>query len=235
MGTSSKHVVIVMDALKEFSYETLQWALDHVIGTGYTVTLLGVMPWLNLPFVQIITSSCKLPCQSLNLYVHVSCKTWLDVWTLDLEDLPSLRERSEWTNDAKYQKVRAIIELCDKYGVVPHMKVAMGYPLRLVVLEQTTSLHATWVVFDRHHRKNRAFYAKRIPCNVVMMNSDGEMDILNKLPMIDNGDNTPGDSPAVVPIIPRVIISEELMGILRPIREESTEEELNVDEEQGNT
>lgn len=33
--------------------------------------------------------------------------------------------------------------------VVPHMKVVMGYPLRLVVLEQTSSLHATWVVFDR--------------------------------------------------------------------------------------
>lgn len=44
-----KHVVIVMDALKGFSREPLQWALDHVIRTRCSLTLLGVMPWLPLP------------------------------------------------------------------------------------------------------------------------------------------------------------------------------------------
>ena len=48
-GASSNHVVVVMDALRGFSMETLKWALAHVIKPGYLVTLLGVMPWLNLP------------------------------------------------------------------------------------------------------------------------------------------------------------------------------------------
>lgn len=33
---------------------------------------------------------------------------------------------------------------------VPQIKVAMGYPVRSVVIEQIISLHATWVVFDRY-------------------------------------------------------------------------------------
>ena len=43
-----EHVVIVMDALRGFSLEPLQWALDHVIQARCTITLLGVMPWIPL-------------------------------------------------------------------------------------------------------------------------------------------------------------------------------------------
>lgn len=49
LHSATKHVAIVMDALKEFSPEPLLWALTHVLRPGYNVTLLGVMPWLNLP------------------------------------------------------------------------------------------------------------------------------------------------------------------------------------------
>jgi len=33
--------------------------------------------------------------------------------------------------------------------VVPQKEVVIGYPLKLVVVEKLTSLHATRVVFDR--------------------------------------------------------------------------------------
>lgn len=33
--------------------------------------------------------------------------------------------------------------------VVPQKDVLMGYPSKLLVVEKITSLHATWVVFDR--------------------------------------------------------------------------------------
>lgn len=45
---SERNVVIVMDALKDFSREPLQWTLNNVIRSGCTVTFLGVMPWLPL-------------------------------------------------------------------------------------------------------------------------------------------------------------------------------------------
>ena len=44
-----KHVVIVMDGLKEFTTELLEWVLENIIASGHIVTLLGFMPWLNIP------------------------------------------------------------------------------------------------------------------------------------------------------------------------------------------
>ncbi|KAF2324156.1 hypothetical protein GH714_008797 [Hevea brasiliensis] len=172
-----KHVVIVMDALKGFSREPLQWALDHVIRTRCTITLLGVMPWLPLP---------------------LSLKTWLDVWTFALEDLSALKCRSDWknNNDLKYQKVRGIIELCEQKGAGRS--------------EPTTNLHATFVVLDRHLRKNRAFFAERLPSSVVMMKSDGEVDMLKIQSTIDHSDLTPQESPTTIIPTPEVILSKAL-------------------------
>lgn len=48
-GNTNKHVVVVMDGMTEFTTDTLQWALDNVVTAGCILTLLGVMPWLNIP------------------------------------------------------------------------------------------------------------------------------------------------------------------------------------------
>lgn len=48
-GNTNKHVVVVMDGMTEFTKDTLQWALDNVVTAGCILTLLGVMPWLNIP------------------------------------------------------------------------------------------------------------------------------------------------------------------------------------------
>lgn len=55
-----KHVVIVMDGLKDFTMEPLEWALNNILPTGSTVTLLGLMPWLNIP--------CK---SSIHIYIPI--------------------------------------------------------------------------------------------------------------------------------------------------------------------
>ncbi|KAL5768073.1 hypothetical protein ACOSP7_014653 [Xanthoceras sorbifolium] len=185
-----RNVVIVMDALREFSWQPLLWTLNHVLKSGCGVTLLGVMPWIPLA---------------------LSCKTWPGIWTYDLGDLSALKGRSEFKSDLKYQKIRVIIELCERKGVVPYMKVAMGHPLKLVVLEKTTNLHASLVVLDRHLRKNKSFFAERLPSSVLMMNSDGGVDVIKIQSTINSCDSSPDQeekSPATPPPT-QVIISEE--------------------------
>ncbi|CAN0898677.1 hypothetical protein LINGRAHAP2_LOCUS19849 [Linum grandiflorum] len=183
-GSTGKHVVIVMDAMKEFSTEPLQWALDFVVEVGWSVTLLGVMPWVPFPF---------------------SCNIRLDVWRHVLEDMQGQKGTSEWINDPKHQKIQKMVEACEQKRVVPCMKVAMGHPLKLVVLEQITSIHATFVVLE----------------SAVMMNRHGGVDVI-KLKARGDGelDSTavdvfPGESPATVAPTPEVILSEELLGRLR--------------------
>ncbi|KAK6262719.1 hypothetical protein QUC31_008535 [Theobroma cacao] len=201
-----KHAVIVMDGLKEFTTELLEWVLENIIASGHIVTLLGFMPWLNIPLFS---------------------KTWQDVWMLEFEHLSLIKEKNEWKNDAKYLKLQAVLDLCRKHGVVPQKEIVMGYPLPLLVVERIISLRATWVVFDsnRELRKNREFFAEKIPCNMVMMSEEGDMDMIKGRPMIDSGEHTPSDqSPGSLAPTPLVIYSEPLKRILE-------EKELDIDDD----
>ncbi|KAG2680272.1 hypothetical protein I3760_11G091500 [Carya illinoinensis] len=85
-------------------------------------------------------------------------------------------------------------------GVVAQKRVVMGHPLRLLAV--------------KHQRKNREFYAKKIPCNMVIMNDEGEADMIGGLPIFSSGENTPVESPASVPTT-KVIISMEFDEILK--------------------
>ncbi|XVF51986.1 hypothetical protein PTKIN_Ptkin04bG0228700 [Pterospermum kingtungense] len=207
-ANAPKHVVIVMDGLKEFTTELLEWVLENIIASGHRVTFLGFMPWLNIP---------------------LSSKARQDVWTLEFENFSVIKEKNEWKNDAKYLKLQAVFDLCEKHGVVPRKEIVMGYPLPMLVVERIISLGATWVVFDsnRELRKNREFFAEKIPCNMVMMNEEGYMDMIKGRPLIDIGDYTPSNSPAfLVPTPLTRLYSEPLRKIL-----EEQEREIDDDDD----
>ncbi|KAG5007788.1 hypothetical protein JHK82_025714 [Glycine max] len=184
-GNTNKHVVVVMDGMTEFTTDTLQWALDNVVTAGCILTLLGVMPWLNIPLFL---------------------KTRNDFWTEELEDAPPVKEKNGCGNDAKYLKRQAVIDLCRKYGVVPQKKIVMGYPQRLLVVEQVATLCPTWVVFDGSHKRNKDFYAKKIPCNIFMVNDDGRVDMIKSRQMCHNGESI---STELALSTPQMTVSEE--------------------------
>ncbi|KZV37273.1 hypothetical protein F511_14677 [Dorcoceras hygrometricum] len=156
-----KRIVIVMDALREFSIDIVEWVFrNFTLKECCTVTILGIMPWLNIP---------------------LSSKTWGDVWSMDLENLDYIQERRDGRNYPKCQKVQRLMDLCAKYGVIPAIRTEMGHPLRLVVVEKISSLHATLVVFDRYHeKKNIEFYAGKVPCNLLVVNDNGSVDLIKK-------------------------------------------------------
>ncbi|KAI3453404.1 hypothetical protein Pfo_010067 [Paulownia fortunei] len=138
---------------------------------------------------------------------------------MDLDDLFTFQEKNEFKNDPKYQKVQRLIELCQKYGVVPEIRTEMGHPLRLLVVEQISSLHATLVVFDRHHdRKYIEYYAEKIPCNMLVVNDNGEVDVIKKRKCSDSEvDNTPVvQSPASMAPCSKTRITEQLKKRLMP-------------------
>ncbi|KAE8713768.1 putative Ubiquitin-specific protease 20 [Hibiscus syriacus] len=172
-----------MDRLKEFTTLLLELVLENISASGHIVTLLGFMPWLNIP---------------------LSSKTWQDVWMLEFEHLSLIRERTSLTVITAIQQVTL------------QKEIVMGYPLPSLVVERIISHRATWVVFDndRYLRKNRAYFAKKIPCNMVMMSEEGDMDMIKGRPMIDDGENTPSQSPACLVPTPLVICSEPLKRIL---------------------
>ncbi|XP_012841299.1 PREDICTED: uncharacterized protein LOC105961613 [Erythranthe guttata] len=111
---------------------------------------------------------------------------------MDFDDLSSFQEKNEFKNDPKYQKIQRLIQLCRKYGVVPDIVTEMGHPIRLLVVEQISSLHATLVVFDRHHdKKHIEYYAEKITCDMVVMNDNGDVDLIKKRKLDTNNNHTP--------------------------------------------
>ena len=67
----------------------------------------------------------------------------------------------------------------------------------------------------RRLKKHRTFFGKRIPSNVVAMNSDGGVDLLKVQSATDQSDTTPGETPmTATPPTPQVILSAELSQLL---------------------
>ncbi|KAI5602003.1 hypothetical protein POPTR_001G141900v4 [Populus trichocarpa] len=176
-ASTTTQVVLVMDGLKEFTIKSLKWVLENISASGgINVTLLGAMPWLNIP---------------------LSAKTWQGIWAVGFEELAMAKEQGdEWKSDSKYVKLQAILDLCKRFGVnVPQKEVVMGYPLKLMVVEKLKSLNASWVVFDRHQRRDMEFIADKFPCNMVMINENDEPVIIKMQPLT-SGEFTSGGSPA---------------------------------------
>ncbi|KAL9368974.1 hypothetical protein Peur_040173 [Populus x canadensis] len=177
IASTTTQVVLVMDGLKEFTIKPLKWVLENISASGgINVTLLGAMPWLNIP---------------------LSAKTWQGIWAVGFEELAMAKEQGdEWRSDSKYVKLQAILELCKRFGAnVPQKEVVMGYPLKLMVVEKLKSLNASWVVFDRHQRRDMEFIADKFPCNMVMINENDEPVIIKMQPLT-SGEFTSGGSPA---------------------------------------
>ncbi|KAL8089048.1 hypothetical protein AgCh_038710 [Apium graveolens] len=66
-----KNAAIVMDGLKYPSMELLQWVLKYMASDGtWTITLLEVMPWLNIPL------SCKKWSEEVMTDIHNLCRNY---------------------------------------------------------------------------------------------------------------------------------------------------------------
>lgn len=69
---------------------------------------------------------------------------------------------------------------------------------------------------DKYHKKNMEFYRKRIPCNMVMINEEGDVDLIKQ-----SAASTPADSPAPFWPTPRLMVSEKLDRILEEEEQET--------------
>ncbi|KAF8026529.1 hypothetical protein BT93_F3116 [Corymbia citriodora subsp. variegata] len=69
-------------------------------------------------------------------------------------------------------------EKCEDQGVSLEVKITAGSPLRQVILQEAITCKATWVILDRHLRRDLRFYEKQIPCKVAMIQDSLSVDVL---------------------------------------------------------
>ncbi|XP_061373360.1 proline-rich receptor-like protein kinase PERK14 [Gastrolobium bilobum] len=61
-------------------------------------------------------------------------------------------------------------------GVSIEVKVTAGFPIRQVISQEVKNYNASWIVLDRHLRRDLRFYNK-LPCKVALVKDDLSVDI----------------------------------------------------------
>ncbi|KAK6132240.1 hypothetical protein DH2020_034023 [Rehmannia glutinosa] len=68
-------------------------------------------------------------------------------------------------------------EECEGEEVDVEVKITAGTPIRKVVIQEVATSNATWVIIDRHLRRELRFYLKHIPCKVALVLDNLTLDI----------------------------------------------------------
>ncbi|KAG8633234.1 hypothetical protein MANES_18G084900v8 [Manihot esculenta] len=63
-------------------------------------------------------------------------------------------------------------EVCEDEGVTIEVKITAGTPMKQVILQEVVSYKATWVILDRHLRRDLKFYLKQIPSKLALIHDN---------------------------------------------------------------
>ncbi|XP_042061193.1 probable serine/threonine-protein kinase PBL23 [Salvia splendens] len=63
-------------------------------------------------------------------------------------------------------------------GVDIEVKVTAGTPMRKVVMQEVAISEPTWVILDRHLRRDLRFYLRHIPCKVALILDNSSVEVL---------------------------------------------------------
>lgn len=74
---------------------------------------------------------------------------------------------------------------CKDEGVDFEVKIVAGSPTRRVILQETKTANATWIVLDRHLRRDLHFYLKHIPCKVAVVLENLTVEVLRPYTSVD--------------------------------------------------
>ncbi|CAK7346869.1 unnamed protein product [Dovyalis caffra] len=151
---SPSHVVIAYDATKDRGFHELKLTVDAVrmrgdiLRGGDTLVVLGVLHRVLHP-------------------LGYQLKARPDSFTGASKK--HIEEEITKKVDAYVNMLLRSAEVCEDEGVSIEVKITAGTPTKQVVLQEVVSFSATWVVLDRHLRKDLRFYLKQIPCKVALI------------------------------------------------------------------
>ncbi|KAL8481891.1 hypothetical protein ACS0TY_027600 [Phlomoides rotata] len=69
-------------------------------------------------------------------------------------------------------------EECEGEEVDIEVKITAGTPIRKVVIQEVATSNASWVIFDRHLRREFRYYLKHIPCKVALVQDNFSLEIV---------------------------------------------------------
>ncbi|XP_061970639.1 probable serine/threonine-protein kinase PBL21 [Populus nigra] len=162
---SPSHVVIAYDATKDRGVHELKLTIDAVrmrgdiLRGGDTLVVHGVLHRVLHP---------------LGYQLKVCSDSFAGASKRHIE------EEITKKLDAYVNMLLQSAEVCEDEGVSIEVKISAGTPTKQVVVQEAVACNATWVVLDRHLRKDLRFYLKQIPCKVALIQDNLSVVIFEK-------------------------------------------------------
>ncbi|KAI9200750.1 hypothetical protein LWI28_012731 [Acer negundo] len=159
---SGSHVVIAYDATKERGEHELKRTVSSVrlrgdiLRAGDTLLVLGVLHRLVHPMG----------------YHSKPCPQDFGTSARAMEEEVSIKA------DVFAHMLIQSAQECQNEKVSIEVKITAGTPIKKVILQEVLACKATWVILDRHFRRDLKFYEKQIPSKVALIQDSLDVEVL---------------------------------------------------------
>ncbi|KAL8459410.1 hypothetical protein ACS0TY_036774 [Phlomoides rotata] len=155
-------VVIAYDAIKNHNFEEFNDIISDVlrhdmVQEGSTIMLLGVLDRVLHP---------------MGFQIKISPKSFIGAHVRAIEE-----EVSRKVDTCVRMLKRSAIE-CEGKGVDITVKIAVGVPMKNVLVEEIIAMQSTWAILYRQSRKKLGFYIKHIPCKIAHVCDNLSLEVL---------------------------------------------------------
>ncbi|WCJ39247.1 Protein kinase superfamily protein [Euphorbia peplus] len=155
-----QRVVVIQDASKEVSPSAIRWLINNFsFKPGDVLILFGVLHQVNNPmgYKVKVDSSSMFGVNPKFIAEEVAKKT------------------EEYSSNVEIQR---IAELCAAEQIEFKIEVRAGATPKIVALKAAKNLKATWVVLDRHMKRDKKYFLEKLQCGISRMKRDNTIETL---------------------------------------------------------
>ncbi|CAL5384613.1 unnamed protein product [Camellia sinensis] len=164
-------VVIAYDATKDRNERELKRTVDNIryrgdiLHEGDTLMLLGVLHRLPHP-MHVPPTVGTSNHENVGYQMEASPVSFLGT------NMSAMKDEVSKKTDMYVNMLQQSAEECKNERVDIEVMITAGTPTKKVVLQEVTACNATWVVLDRHLRRDLRFYLKQIPSKVAIIHDN---------------------------------------------------------------
>ncbi|KAG5019124.1 hypothetical protein JHK87_014979 [Glycine soja] len=159
---SASYVVVACDATRDRTEHEIKLVVDHVrarrvfLSSGDKLLVLCVLHKVSHP-MGYQTLACPESFAGTNFR--------------------AMEDEVKKKVDAYATELLSSYEDFESEGVSIEVKVTAGFPIKHVVLQEVTNYNASWVILDRHLRRDLRYHLNKMPCKVALVKDDLSLDI----------------------------------------------------------
>ncbi|KAK7351070.1 hypothetical protein VNO77_10233 [Canavalia gladiata] len=159
---SPSYVVVACDATRDRTEHEIKLVVDHVRAKG--VFLSGGDKLLVLCVLHKVSHPMG--------YQTLAC-----LESLAGTNIRAMEEEVKKKVDAYASELLSSYEDFESEGVSIEIKVTAGFPIKQVVLQELANYNASWIILDRHLRRDLRYHLNKMPCKVALVKDDLSLDI----------------------------------------------------------